>query len=154
MDALAKPAMSRHTQPTTMIHEDEWQITLLTGKVSSSFKSSIQHYISSSQLEHKWSKPRKRRNQGKPPYLTSTRLQQLDLEATKSAWKQLKGGMKRFVAKLSSEQLPVGCYMYAIRQWKMDICPQCLTPNKTTTHVLCCNSDRTKEFLSDLLMKL
>ena len=155
MDSLAKKAMTQYEQTSnTTIDDNEWQIILPSGKVSRRFKQSIRHYISSLRLEQKWLKPKKRRNRVKPPYLTNTLLRNLDFEASATAWSQLKGGMKRFVSKLSSEQLPVGRYMFAIQQWKTDICPRCFASNETTVHVLCCNSEQASAFRSTLLTNI
>ena len=136
------------------IDKDEWQIVLPTGKVSRRFKHAIRHFISSSQLESKWTKPRKRRQQVKPPYLTSNLIKLIDFQATAKAWTQLKGRMKRFVSKLASEQLLVGRYMHSMRQWRTNLCPRCFQPNETTFHVLSCQADNAQDKRATLLSEV
>ena len=155
MDRLAKSAMDRYEPNASQtIDKDKWQIVLPTGKVSRRFKHAIRHFISSSQLESKWNKSRKRRQQVKPPYLPSHLLELIDFEASAKAWTQLKGGMKRFVSKLASEQLPVGRYMHSMRQWRTNLCPRCLQSNETTIHVLSCQAASAQVIRATLLREV
>ena len=63
----------------------------------------------------------------------------IDTDNIQKSWNQARGCIKRFVCKMSVNQLATGRYMRRMKYWASDKCPRCLQSNKTTLHVIQCN---------------
>ena len=66
----------------------------------------------------------------------------MDFPSIHQAWLKAPGNRRRFIAKMSSNQLPVGHAMKNMKFWTTSRCPCCLQEGETGQHLLICPDPR------------
>ena len=90
------------------------------------------------QIVKLWTPPQQRSRQIIAPKFTMHQVSLVDTENIQDCWATQRGCMKQFLCKMAVNQLATGRYMKRMRFWPSDNCPRCMSPNKTTLHVLQC----------------
>ena len=114
MDALAKAYLSYSKTFAPLadkVDASEWSVLINNVKVCTHLKNQLSTHLRSRPIIHFWTTPIRVQGVQKPPKYTIHQISLLDTHNTQVAWNKNRGCIKRFVCKMSADQLATGKYM-------------------------------------------
>ena len=157
MDGLAKAYLDYTQQwkqlPDT-VDDEEWYLRGQGIKLSHSVKRQLDCLLRTINITQYWTKSIKRSGVTRPPVFTRQQLSRIDTICIQKAWDSEPAHKKRFICKMSVNQLATGRYMKRMCFWASDQCPRCGADNETTMHVIRCPNPSAQAMEKTLRTKL
>ena len=141
MDSLAKAYLSYSTSYLPLndnIDDKEWAVRIEGQKICRRFKQQLAFHIRACPLQQFWTKSTQAHPRNKPLKYSNEQIAMINIANTQIAWNKARGCIKRFICKMSVDQLATGKYTKRMGFWNSDKCPRWLQANETTLHVVQC----------------